>query len=349
MEQSLFVKHPYGSIRLDPPLAAVAIQAQDLFGDLFEIGRISTRDESRAEISLSYEGPVIRHQCGNLVELEPFHLGCNHYAENGMSYYAAEQKSDVLTHAVYGRNDSFRIYGALSSAAPFLRHVVRQIVAKYAAASGDFLIHASAVTMGQYAIAFIGPKGAGKTTALAAALRSGCKYVGNDKVLVTSINGVEHISLWPTTPLISRNTLALTGYTPPGIEQVSFADGPSEKAPIRVADLAESITRHPVQLKAIVLLVDPDHIWTTHANFLHREIFRPTEAVRPWLWHDRTVESLPAHDNLWARCVGICQAVSILKYPRHSGLDVLLDLFMHIGNLSARIPSRITGESPRPS
>jgi hypothetical protein len=69
---------------------------------------------------------------------------------------------------------------------------------------GVVCLHASAVSFGDYAVALMGPEGAGKSTTAAALASQGCGIVSDDVVALTEAAGVFHVqpaypylSLWP--------------------------------------------------------------------------------------------------------------------------------------------------------
>lgn len=69
---------------------------------------------------------------------------------------------------------------------------------------GVTCLHASAVSFGDSAVAFVGSEGAGKSTTAAALAQQGCAIVSDDVVALAEVNGVFHVHpaypylcLWP--------------------------------------------------------------------------------------------------------------------------------------------------------
>jgi hypothetical protein len=69
---------------------------------------------------------------------------------------------------------------------------------------GVTCLHASAVSLGDCVVAFVGPEGAGKSTTAAALAQQGCAILSDDVVALTEIDGAFHVHpaypylcLWP--------------------------------------------------------------------------------------------------------------------------------------------------------
>lgn len=83
-------------------------------------------------------------------------------------------------------------------------------------------LHASAVTFGNCAVAFVGSEGAGKSTTAAAMARNGHPVLSDDIVALTNRGGVFHVSpaypqlwLWPdSVETIFGSTEAIPSFTP---------------------------------------------------------------------------------------------------------------------------------------
>jgi hypothetical protein len=66
---------------------------------------------------------------------------------------------------------------------------------------GVVCLHASAVSFGDYAVALMGPEGAGKSTTAAALASQGCGIVSDDVVALIEVGGVFHVQ--PAYPYLS--------------------------------------------------------------------------------------------------------------------------------------------------
>ncbi len=88
--------------------------------------------------------------------------------------------------------------------------VVRELISVQAFCRGSMPVHASAVAHGEGVTLFVGPKGAGKTTNLVAALeRAGTSYVANDRVLVDRTDAGYRVRGTPTIVAMRSTMLAL--------------------------------------------------------------------------------------------------------------------------------------------
>jgi ADP-ribose pyrophosphatase YjhB (NUDIX family)/energy-coupling factor transporter ATP-binding protein EcfA2 len=87
---------------------------------------------------------------------------------------------------------------------------VRQTLTYANIAKGARVLHASAVEINKRALLIVGPKGAGKSTALIQLLSGrikGLKYIANDRVLVWAEDGNMVVGCWPTVAGFGSGTL----------------------------------------------------------------------------------------------------------------------------------------------
>lgn len=120
-----------------------------------------------------------------------------HDEERGC-FYGASPETERFT-ILSSRNDA-----RLRS--PMLR-VVRELAMNHARSAGHLLLHASSFTLGDDAVALLGPKGSGKTTLLTLALtRPGTRYLTNDRLEVVRRGGLTSFSV-PTIVNVRRNML----------------------------------------------------------------------------------------------------------------------------------------------
>lgn len=89
----------------------------------------------------------------------------------------------------------------LEDAAPYLLGPVLGLLLRL---RGVTCLHASAISLGDKAVAFVGPEGAGKSTTAAAFAKEGCPVISDDVVALTETNGCffvypayPYLCLWP--------------------------------------------------------------------------------------------------------------------------------------------------------
>jgi hypothetical protein len=78
--------------------------------------------------------------------------------------------------------------------------VIKQRVSTAFEAAGARIVHASAFAVGDDAVIVTGPKGAGKTTTVLAAVAAGARMVSNDRLYALTVAGTTRVQGW-TDPL----------------------------------------------------------------------------------------------------------------------------------------------------
>lgn len=77
-----------------------------------------------------------------------------------------------------------------------LCRVIKQLAATHFEARGRHVLHAAAVEFDTRAVLFVGPKGAGKTTLVRAALNAGARFVANDRVFLQATTAPWNVIGW---------------------------------------------------------------------------------------------------------------------------------------------------------
>lgn len=112
--------------------------------------------------------------------------------------YAADANVAHFHWDAYGTycvRDGREIVVAPSPSEPSLPHVpvTGVLLGVLLHQRGQLTLHASAVTQGEDAIAFVGPKGAGKSTTAAAFCAQGCDLISDDVVAISQVDGVPYV------------------------------------------------------------------------------------------------------------------------------------------------------------
>jgi hypothetical protein len=89
----------------------------------------------------------------------------------------------------------------------YLMYIARELLLGAAARSGLPMLHASAVVLDGTAVAFLGHKGAGKSTTLCALASSGAQVLANDRVFLERGNGLPRLRDFPMIFRLGSGTL----------------------------------------------------------------------------------------------------------------------------------------------
>ncbi|EPM65028.1 hypothetical protein A584_29001 [Pseudomonas syringae pv. theae ICMP 3923] len=150
----------------------------------------------------------------------------------------------------------------------FLR-VLKQLVITDIERKGGFVLHASAVSIGNNAICFLGDKGKGKTTCLLEAMSSeNCNYLSNDRLLVLpTASGYKAYGWFEQLRVIQANT--------------------SNKKIVKVLDnySIERIASEPALLST-VMLPDCDSLYPADISFrdvIQSQLLSPDPRRPKWL------------------------------------------------------------------
>jgi hypothetical protein len=184
---------------------------------------------------------------------------------------------------------------------------------------GLLTLHASAVAVGDGAVAFVGAKGAGKSTTAAAFLRRGHPLVADDVVAVdldeggvpTVSPGLMTVKLWPP-------SLAAVGVDPHTVPRLH--DG-VEKRILRADEVPSA---GPLPLRALYVLEEGEELALepVRARDAFVEVVRHTYATR-------FIGPVVREADLFRRCTRFLQSVPVRRLVRPNdlgGVDALVRL-----------------------
>lgn len=137
-----------------------------------------------------------------------FDLGC------GWMAWEAQRTSTFTLRTPEGRVILIADPVSAESTAELIR-CLRDMFTRRLEAEGAVVLHAGAIDAGGMGIAFCGPKGAGKSTAVAAMVDAGAAYVTNDRSYLLPRSGGVDLLAWPTTAALGMGTI----YQFPGLRR----------------------------------------------------------------------------------------------------------------------------------
>lgn len=208
---------------------------------------------------------------------------------------------------IVGSRQNGALYpGGYSRLAGEVHNVTRHILRVEAENQGAIVLHGAVVAFDDTGIAFIGDKGAGKTTVLLSLLRRrGGSYVANDRFFLWPHAGRFRMTGWPTTCRINPATFIafeeLHTLIPKSERDALL--GPDENAwrtsrekvlllPRDIGPLLQASTRQSAEVKAVVLLEQAGEPLSSFADLpaghaedvLRRNLFTPVDVDYPnWL------------------------------------------------------------------
>ncbi|HEX5734965.1 MAG TPA: serine/threonine protein kinase [Blastocatellia bacterium] len=119
---------------------------------------------------------------------------------------------------------------------------------------GTLCLHASAIAVGEYAIAIVGPAGTGKSTTAAALAKSGFPVLTDDVLALTDMDGIfmaqpayPHLRLWPASVNILYGK-------PDALPRLVPGDSLWDKRYLNLTENDYMFQRHPLPLASIYLL-----------------------------------------------------------------------------------------------
>jgi len=192
----------------------------------------------------------------------------------------------------------------LDDAATYLLGPVLGVVLRL---RGFVTLHASAVSIGRSAIAFLGPEGAGKSTTAAALARRGYAVLSDDIVAVREVD--ENLLIQPAYPQLKlwpKSVEALYGKE----ENLPAFSANYDKRYLDLRNDGYSFQEEPLPLRAVYVLGA-----------------RSDDAASP------VIQSLPAHAGLLALIGNAYVTLSLDKQMRAREFDVL-------GRIAAGVPLR---------
>jgi hypothetical protein len=209
-----------------------------------------------------------------LPELEPAEgVSCDWHLEVDSRPVTAEDAEEIGSEIVYGDltvrafsvghgfrlvfddTGTFDVYrphrriawhpGAGASDAAVRADLLGRVMALVAHADGHLALHASAVSINGQAIAFVGPKHAGKSTLAMALVRHGARLLTDDLLVVRlgggrllATPGVQRVRLWPDSARALKAHVNGEGGAKPVVERLT----------------ADQLERNPVPLSACYVL-----------------------------------------------------------------------------------------------
>lgn len=94
-----------------------------------------------------------------------------------------------------------------------LRRVLKQLLIYCFEDKGSFIVHSSAISIGKTGILFVGDKGAGKTTMALNGVKSGAKFLSNDRTVISVQNNRSFLHSWvDPIRIVNRNSTKKTQY-----------------------------------------------------------------------------------------------------------------------------------------
>lgn len=194
---------------------------------------------------------------------------------------------------------------------------------------GLLTLHASAVAIGDGAVAFVGAKGAGKSTTAAAFLRRGHPLVADDVVAVdydacgvpSVFPGLTTVKLWPP-------SLAAVGLDP---DTVPRLHGGVEKRVLRADGVPGGVpSEGPLPLRALYVLEEGEGLALepVRACDAFAEVVRHTYATR-FIGPTRLIGSAAREADHFRRCTRFLQSVPVRRLIRPNdlgGVDALVRL-----------------------
>ena len=180
---------------------------------------------------------------------------------------------------------------------------------------GFLVLHASAVNIGGGAVAFVGEKGAGKSTMAAALLARGHALVADDLVAVDT--GRESLTVFPGFPQLKLfpESAALLDADPSQLPRVH----PEFEKRARRAQ--RQFSTHALPLKCVVVLCDSDHeaIERPAGNERFIELVRHSYLLGIL----KQTDSFPAH---FQQATALARRVPVIRLRRRRSLDLLGEL-----------------------
>jgi hypothetical protein len=180
---------------------------------------------------------------------------------------------------------------------------------------GLLVLHASAVTVGDGAVAFLGYSGRGKSTTAAALHSRGHRVVADDVVAVTTAApdrptvwpGFAQLKLWP-------EVVGRLGAKPESLTRLHHT---FDKRARRVA---ESFSPEPLPLNRLYVLAEADSY--------RAELLSPQDAVIELVRHSygvRLLSTLPGGQH-FSRCAHLAKRMPVYRLHRPRRLDELATL-----------------------
>lgn len=277
----------------------------------------------------SSEGiPDLRIVLGSVPQLDELVVARPHVqmGADGTVRYVVE---DVAAFRIDPTGQTIVVQPSVSPEAPDIRAFLLGTVWAIASfKAGRLPLHASCVRLGDRAVAFTGPTGAGKSTIAAAFLRRGHCVLADD-LSALSISETGTVTLWPSFPRVKlwQSTLDFMGFDNAGLERVRhqmnkfrlpvggcFDPAPRQLVAIHHIDHATNSDFQPVRLSRIA---------ATARN--HQAIYRPR------LW-----QLLGGIEDALTRVYAVSHAVPTYRLPVRrdlADLDSLVDrLVAHLGH-----------------
>ncbi len=170
--------------------------------------------------------------------------------------YAADANVAHFHWDAYGTycvRDGREIVVAPSPSEPSLPHVpvTGVLLGVLLHQRGQLTLHASAVTQGEDVIAFVGPKGAGKSTTAAAFCAQGYDLISDDVVAIVWVDGVPYVQSGGSQLKLFPDAASAVGLTPDRLPRLH-----PQLSKRRACVRADGTTNPPRPLRAIYLLAD---------------------------------------------------------------------------------------------
>lgn len=185
---------------------------------------------------------------------------------------------------------------------------------------GMFVLHASAVSVDNKAVAFLGWKGAGKSTTAATLYKRGHRMISDDIVAIDSAN--------PGAPLVAPG-FPIFKLMPEAAEQV-LGDNPDDLSEIyagmekRFRPSSDNFSQNSVPLQAIYSL--------SEGTCLKAELLRPQEAISVLIantylarYGNQLLQNNHAMTNL-RQCSNIVNQIPVYRLERPKSFALLEDL-----------------------
>lgn len=127
--------------------------------------------------------------------------------------------------------------------------ILGRVMALAAHADGFVALHASAVTIGGRAVAFMGSKFAGKSTLALALVRSGAKLLTDDTLIVRAGDdgrmwaapGVQRMRLWPDSARALRAGVSVEAGAKPTLDRLTSRELASEAVPLGACYVLDAV------------------------------------------------------------------------------------------------------------
>jgi hypothetical protein len=112
-----------------------------------------------------------------------------------------------------------RIRGVLGNGGDSVRDLLLGALLVALRSLGVFTIHAAAVSSGEQALLLVGESGAGKSTTATAMVNAGCRYLGDDGVLIRQRqDDIELLPFWPSFRLTDQSLASFEALRPHSIK-----------------------------------------------------------------------------------------------------------------------------------